>query len=68
MRKFIFFDWPDCERMTKVLSPVNALAWAQKVILCKIFISVQINIFTEEVVFRLNINCKTIFILSLKTF
>ena len=30
--------------------------------------SLQINIFTEEVVFRLNITCKTIFILSLKTF
>ena len=66
--KIHFFDWPDCERMTKVLSPVNAMAWAQKVILCKMFSSVQINIFTEEVVFRLNINCKTIFILSSKTF
>ena len=30
--------------------------------------SLQINIFTEEVVFRLNITCKTIFILSLQTF
>ena len=30
--------------------------------------SLQINIFTEEVVFRLNITCKTIFILSLKAF
>ena len=68
MRKFNFFDWLDCERMTKVLSTVNAMACAQKVILCKVFSSVQINIFTEEVVFRLNINCKTIFILSLKTF
>ena len=68
MRKFNFFDWLDCEPMTKVLSPVNAMAGAQKVILCKIFSSVQINIFTEEVVFRLNINCKTIFMLSLKTF
>ena len=67
VRKFNFFDWLDCER-TKVLSPVNAMACAQKVILCKVFSSVQINIFTEEVVFRLNINCKTIFILSLKTF
>ena len=27
--------------------------------------SVQTNIFTEKVVFRLNITCKTIFILSL---
>ena len=66
--KIQFFDWLDCERMTKVLSPVNTMACAQKVILCKVFSSVQINIFTEEVVFRLNINCKTIFILSLKTF
>ena len=68
VRKFNFFDWLDCERMTKVLSPVNAMACAQKVILCKVFSSVQINVFTEEVVFRLNINCKSIFILSLKTF
>ena len=67
-REKILFDWLDCELVTKVLSRVNAMAWAQKVILCKIFSSVQINIFTEEVVFRLNINCKTIFILSLKTF
>ena len=37
-------------------------------ILCKVFRSVQINIFTEEMVFRLNITCKTSLILSLKTF
>ena len=37
-------------------------------ILCKVLCSVQINTFTEEAVFRLNITCKTIFILSLKTF
>ena len=45
------------------------MACAQMVtfIICKVFSSVQINIFTEEVVFGLNINCKTIFILSLKT-
>ena len=30
--------------------------------------SLQIDIFTEEVVFRLNITFKTIFILSLQTF
>ena len=45
------------------------MACAQMVtfIIYKVFSSVQINNFTEEVVFRLNINCKTIFILSLKT-
>ena len=36
-------------------------------ILCKVFRSVEINIFTEEVVSRLHITCKTIFILSLNT-
>ena len=30
--------------------------------------SAQLNIFTEEVVFRLNVTCKIIFVLSLKTF
>ena len=30
--------------------------------------SAQVNIFTEEVVFRLNISCKIIFVLSVKTF
>ena len=45
--------------MTRVLSPVRA-------IVCAIH-SLQINIFTDEVVFRLNITCKTIFILFLKT-
>ena len=67
MRKFNFFDWLDCERMTRVLSPARAMACAQMVILCKVFSCVQVNIFTEEVVFRLNINFKAIFILSLKT-
>ena len=43
-----------------MLSPARAIAYAIH--------SLQINIFTEEVVFRLNITCKTIFILSLKTF
>ena len=37
-------------------------------ILCEVFSSDQINIFTEEVVFCLNLSCKTIFILSFKTF
>ena len=55
--------------MTLVLYPACAMARAQMVtfIICKVFSSVQVNIFTEEVVFRPNINCKTIFILSLKT-
>ena len=43
-----------------MLSPARAIAYAIH--------SLQINIFTEEVVFRLNITCKTIFILSLQTF
>ena len=30
--------------------------------------SAQVSIFTEEVVFRLNITCKIILIVSLKTF
>ena len=43
-----------------MLSPARAIACAID--------SLQINIFTEEVVFRLNVTCKTIFILSLQTF
>ena len=43
-----------------MLSPARAIACAID--------SLQINIFTEEVVFRLNITCKTVFILSLQTF
>ena len=39
-----------------MLSPARAIAYAIH--------SLQINIFTEEVVFRLNITCKAIFILS----
>ena len=46
VRKFRFLDWLDCERMTRMLSPARAMACAQKVILCKVFSSVQKNIFT----------------------
>ena len=67
VRKFIFFHWVNCERMTRMLSPARAMASAQKVILCKVFSSVQKRIFTEKVVFRLNINCKP-FYLILKDF
>ena len=61
-KKIQLFDWLDCERMTRVLSPARAMACA--------FSSLQFcwNIFTEEVVFRVNITCKAIFILFLKTF
>jgi len=62
-RKFNFLDWLDCERMTRMLSPARAMACAQKVILCKVFSSVQKNIFTEKVVFRLNINCKPFYLI-----
>ena len=39
--------------------------WHVQFILCKVFSSFQINIFAEEVLFRLNITCKTVFISSL---
>ena len=42
--------------------------WRVQFILCKVFSSVQINISTEEVVFRLNITCNTIFNLPSKFF
>ena len=48
-----------------LIQRLGELDWNGILILFKVFISVQINIFTEEVVFRVNITCKTIFILSL---
>ena len=56
------FDWLDCERMTW-WGHLRA-QWRVQFILCK----VQINISTEEVVFRLNITCNTIFNLPSKFF
>ena len=46
-----------------MLSPARAMASAQKVILCKVFSSVQKRIFTEKVVFRHNINCKPFYLI-----
>ena len=69
-RKFNFLEWLQCERMTWVLSSAHAI-WHEQFIFfffCKDSSSDQINIFTKEVVFHLNITCKTIFILSFETF
>ena len=62
VRKFKFFDWLDCERITRVLSSARGLACAIHSL--QLTLSIQINIFTGKVVFRLKITCKTIFILS----
>ena len=61
----IFFaDWLDCERVTLALSFVRAL-WRVQFISCKVFGSIQINIFPKGLVFLLNITRKTVFISSL---
>ena len=51
-----------------MLSPALAIACAIHSLQGKVFRSFQMNIFSEDLVFRLNITCKTIFILSLKSF
>ena len=56
----IVSEWGECCHLLAL--------WRVQFILCKVFSYVQIIIFTKEVVFRLNITCKTIFTLPFKTF